>query len=113
MHAPEAAQAAPPDPAPRLEGQALRRALFAALVRLFNGGDPRHVELERGTFNQAIKNFVLAGLQPDDLTAVQAAFERLWLRATCTALDLANNLPLLMGTAEGMGWQFQRVEPPK
>ena len=32
---------------PRLEGQALRQALFATLARLFTNGDPRHVELER------------------------------------------------------------------
>ena len=65
---------------------------------------------EGGKFNRAIKNFVFAGLQPDDLPALKAAFERLWPRATCTALGLANNLPLLMGTAEGMGWQFQPAE---
>ncbi|HLV99403.1 MAG TPA: hypothetical protein VKT82_12080 [Ktedonobacterales bacterium] len=107
----EAVQADPPPTvAPRLEGQALRRALFATLVRLFTSGDPRHVELERGKFNKAIKNFVLAGLQPGDLPAVQAAFGRLWPCATCTALGLANNLPLLMGTAEGMGWQFQTAK---
>jgi hypothetical protein len=52
-------------------------------------------------------------LQPDDLVALQAAFERLWPKATCTALALANNLPLLMETAEGMGWQFQAVGTPR
>ena len=71
---------------------------------------PRHVELERGKFNRAIKNFVLAGLQPDDVPAVQAAFVRLWPRATCTALGLANHLPRLFGTAEGMGWYVQATE---
>ena len=96
--------------APGLEGQALRQALFATPVRLFTTGNHRHVELERGKFNRAIKNLVLAGLQPNDVPAVQAAFERLWPRATCTALGLANNLPLLMGTAEGMGWHLQAVD---
>jgi hypothetical protein len=98
------------DHRPRLEGQTLRRALFATLAQLFTNGDPRHVELERGKFNRAIKNFVLVGLQPDDVLAVKAAFEHLWPRATCTALGLANNLPLLIGTAEGMGLYLQATE---
>ena len=85
----------------------LSQALFATLARLFTNGDPRHAELERGKFNKAIKNLVFAGLQPDDLPALKAAFERLWPKATCTALALANHLPQLIGTAEGMGWQFQ------
>jgi len=111
----EAAEATPPEeiaaaPRPRLEGQALRRALFGTLARLFTNGDPRHIDLERGKFNRAIKNFVFAGMQPDDLPVLTAAFERLWPKATCTALGLANNLPLLIGTAEGMGWQFQTAE---
>ena len=76
-------------------------------------GDPRHVELERGKFNRAIKNLVFAGLQPDDLPALKAAFERLWPKATCTALARAYHLPQLMGTAEGMGWQFQAAEAPR
>jgi hypothetical protein len=49
------------EPRPRLEGQALRQALFATLARLFISGDPRHVELERGKFNRAIKTWSLPG----------------------------------------------------
>lgn len=85
--------------------QALRWALSATLARLFTNGESRLVDLKRGTFNRAIKNFVFAVLQPDDLPALKAAIERLWPQATYTAL--ANPLPQLMGTAEGMGWQFQ------
>jgi hypothetical protein len=92
--------------APRLQGQPLRRALFAALTRLFTNGDPRFVTLERGRFNKAIQKFELVEIQPDDLPILKVVFERLWPRATCTALGLANNLPLLIGTARGMGWKI-------
>lgn len=39
--------------APGWRGQALRRALFATLARLFTNGDPKHIDLERGKFNWA------------------------------------------------------------
>lgn len=92
--------------APRLQGQPLRRALFATLTRLFTNGDPRFVALERGRFNKAIQKFELVEIQPDDLPILKVVFERLWPKATCTALGLANNLPLLIGTARGMGWRI-------
>jgi hypothetical protein len=95
---------------PRLQGQPLRRALFAALTRLFTNGDPRFVALERGRFNKAIQKFESVEIQPDDLPILKIVFERLWPKATCTALGLANNLPLLIGTARGMGWKIG-VEP--
>lgn len=91
---------------PKLQGQPLRRALFATLTRLFTNGDPRFVTLERGRFNKAIQKFELVEIQPDDLPILKVVFERLWPKATCTALGLANNLPLLIGTARGMGWKI-------
>jgi hypothetical protein len=96
--------------APRLQGQPLRRALFATLTRLFTNGDPRFVALERGRFNKAIKKLEFVEIQPDDLPILKVVFERLWPKATCTALGLANNLPMLIGTARGMGWRIG-VEP--
>ena len=99
------ASTSPPEPAPRLEGQPLRKALFATLVRLFTTGDSRHVELERGKFNRAIKNLVLADLQPEEIPILKATYERLWPRITCTALGLANHLPLLIEEARKRGYE--------
>jgi hypothetical protein len=87
----------PVEPAPRLEGQPLRQALFTTLARMFTNGDPRHIDLERGKFNRAIKNLVAVDVQPEDLPGLRAAFEKRWPRATCTALGLANNLTILLG----------------
>ncbi len=97
----------PAEPAPRLEGQKLRQALFATLARLFTTGDARHIDLERGKFNRAIKNFVAVDVQPEDVPVLQATFERLWPKATCTALGLANNLPILIDKAQMFGWQLR------
>ena len=72
----------PRAPSPRLEGQVLQRALSATLARLATRGDHRQVELERGKFNRAIKNFVFAWLQPNSLPALETAFERLRPKAT-------------------------------
>lgn len=97
----------PPEPAPRLEGQKLRQALFTTLARLFTSGDPRHIDLERGKFNRAIKNLVSVNIQPEDVSVLKATFERLWPQATCTALGLANNLPILIDKAQMFGWQLR------
>jgi hypothetical protein len=86
--------------APKLEGQQLRQALFTTLARLFTNGDPRHIDLERGKFNRAIKNLVAVDAQPEDLPVLKAAFEKRWPKATCTALGIANNLPILLGTIQ-------------
>ena len=93
-------------PALRLEGQGLRRALFRQLVALFlpTPPDPTDIKLERGKYNRAIKSFEAKGLQPDDLNALKAAFEYLWPKATCTALALANHIPLLSQTARELGY---------
>jgi hypothetical protein len=88
------------EPAPRLEGQKLRQALFTALAQMFTNGDPRLIELERGRFNRAIKNLVAVDVQPEDLPVLQATFQRLWPKATCTALGLANNLTILLSTTQ-------------
>jgi hypothetical protein len=106
--APEAQAAlVPAEPPPRLEGQQLRQALFATLARLFTTGDPRHIDLERGRFNTAIKKLTALDVQPEDVPVLQAIFQRLWPKATCTALGLANNLPTLMVKAQELGWQRQ------
>lgn len=88
------------EPPPRLEGQQLRQALFTTLARMFTTGDPRHIDLERGKFNRAIKNLVALDIQPADLPVLQATFEKLWPKATCTALGLANNLTILLGRTQ-------------
>jgi hypothetical protein len=97
----------PAEPAPRLEGQKLRQALFTALAQMFTTGDPKHIDLERGKFNRAIKNLVAVDVQPEDLPVLRATFERLWPKATCTALGLANNLPMLIDKAQMFGWQLR------
>jgi hypothetical protein len=97
----------PAEPAPRLEGQKLRQALFATLAQMFTTGDARHIALERGKFNRTIKNLVAVDVQPEDLPVLQATFERLWPKATCTALGLANNLPILIDKARMFGWQLR------
>jgi hypothetical protein len=96
----------PSPPKPKLTGEALRRALFAVLARLFTSGDPRYVTLERGRFNAAIQKFTVLELQPDDLPLLKEVFERVWPKASCTALGLANNLPLLIEKAKDMGWRI-------
>jgi hypothetical protein len=96
----------PSSPKPKLTGEALRRALFAVLARLFTNGDPRYVTLERGRFNAAIQKFTVLELQPDDLPLLKEVFERVWPKASCTALGLANNLPLLIEKAKDMGWRI-------
>ncbi len=95
------------EPAPRLQGQKLRQALFTVLAQMFTNGDPRLIELERGKFNRAIKNLVAVDVQPGDLPVLQATFERLWPKATCTALGLANNLSILIDKARMFGWQLR------
>lgn len=99
----------PPVPVARLEGPELRKALFATLVRLFLGDapDPTDVSLERGKYNRAIKGFMQKQVQPDDLVVLKATFERVWPKATCTALALANNLPFLMQKARELGYAFR------
>jgi hypothetical protein len=106
------AEEAPPPPKPKLTGEPLRRALFAALTRLFTNGDPRFVTLERGRFNAAIQKFRVLDLQPDDLPILKEVFERVWPKATCTALGLANNLPLLIEKARDMGWSLGEETSP-
>jgi hypothetical protein len=99
----------PAEPALRLEGQKLRQALFTALAQMFTTGDPNHIALERGKFNRAIKNLVAVDVQPEDLPVLQATFRRLWPKATCTALGLANNLPMLIDKAQMFGWQLRSL----
>jgi hypothetical protein len=106
------AEEAPPPPKPKLTGEPLRRALFAVLTRLFTTGDPRYVTLERGRFNAAIQKFRVLELQPDDLPLLKEVFERVWPKATCTALGLANNLPLLIEKARDMGWSLGDESAP-
>lgn len=95
-------------PVVRLEGQALRKALFATLTHLFlsDPPDPTDIALERGKYNRAIKVFVQKQIQPDDLVVLKATFERVWPKATCTALGLANNLPLLLERARVLGYSI-------
>jgi hypothetical protein len=66
-------------------------------------GEPRRVELERGTFNRAIKNFVFTGVQPVDLAALKAAF-----RAALAEGDVhgagAGLLPAALHAAPPRAW---------
>lgn len=108
----EAAAAAPeepPPPDPLLEGETLRRALFSKLVALFLPGDPpdkNDVDLSRGVFNNAIKQFMVKQLQPLDVEVLQAVYQRVWPKAVCTAPALAKHLPFLVGKAHEMGYHL-------
>ncbi len=126
--APEEAPAAPAPPAEPepLTGEALRRALFAAACELFIGPAPAAddvtarqkyalaVQSRRGEFNAAISRrgetrLLQHLIQPWELPWLLAAWKRLFpdLRATPNALS-GKWLPLLIGTAEGMGYRFAR-----
>jgi hypothetical protein len=109
---PSAPPEAPAEPE-MLTGETLRRALFRKLCELFlsNPENEEEIACVRGYFNGCINGKKLPGMlltmliQPEELEYLWAAFPN----ATVTASALSGkNLPLLIGTARGMGYSFAR-----